>query len=247
MRYSPPLWTSPEGLLRLWEELLERKTTKGSRLPPTGVDGLHAAAFDARKQFHCREMSRILQRNGAEAETETAYRFAPLVEHRIETEPGKQRRIYVPRIRDQVVLKGVFSDLELAMKRAGLVGHLPDPQAVARGVIADRLQGRCHVARLDIRGFYDSVDFEILSQCLDGLALPRFSRGLLDQLVQETPHRPRRGTREDSLGRTQGLPTGTSVSTLLAELYLHPLDSIAGSLPGQFGYRRDHTLNVCYL
>ena len=225
---SAPDWMQPAALVRAWDELMASRASARRNPPPRGVDGMGPAAFEARKLHHCAEVSRILLRPGESAPT--AYRFAPLVEHERETEPGKIRRVYIPRIRDQVVLRCVYQNLANAMRADGLRGSLENPQAVVRKVIHSRQRGHPFAARLDVRGFYDSVDHSVLSGLVAGLPLDEVSASLLTQLVCETPHRPFRGTRDDNTHRSLGLPTGTSVSTLLAELYLRSMDAAAATL-----------------
>ena len=224
-----PEWTHTAFLVRAWDELMASRASARRNPPPRGVDGMGPDAFETRKLHHCAEVSRILQRPGDSAPT--AYRFAPLVEHERETEPGKVRRVYIPRIRDQVVLRCVYQNLARAMRADGLRGSLENPQAVVRTVIRARQRGRRFAARLDVRGFYDSVSHDVLADRLAELSLDEVSASLLHQLVRETPHRPFRGTKNDNAWRAIGLPTGISVATLLAELYLKPVDAVAANLP----------------
>ena len=229
-RATLPDWTAESALLATWNQMLGGRAEQNRNPPPRGVDGLHATAFEARKEFHCSEIARILARQDPDGVAATQYRFAPLIEHERETEPGKIRRVYIPRIRDQIVIRSLYSSLGMAMRKVGLHGSLNNPQTVARQLILSRLAVHKYVARLDIRGFYDAVSHPLLLSLLADLPLDDLTQNLIEQLVVDTPHRPRRGTQADDKVRTQGLPTGTSIATLLAELYLSPVDATARAL-----------------
>ena len=219
-------------LVRVWDEIMISRENTRRNLPPRGVDGVGPHAFEAKKRVYCAEISRVLRRAAPDASAPTVYRFAPLIERELEAEPGKLRRIYIPRIRDQIVLRCLYQNLTTAMRKQGLRGSLINPQVVVRRVIRSRLNGRRYAARLDIRGFYDAVSHDVLFDLLQSLPIDPATAHLLKQLVAETPHRPFRGTRSDNQIRFCGLPTGTSVATLLAEFYLSAVDQVASELDG---------------
>ena len=159
---SVPDWATEAALLNTWHQMASRQATAARRKPARGIDGLSAEAFELRKHFHCSEISRILCRSDKKNAAPSIYRFAPLIEQEREAEPGKLRRIYIPRIRDQIVIRSLYRTLSTAMQKNGLRGGLENPQAVARRVIYSRQNGRRYVARFDIRGFYDAIAHPLL-------------------------------------------------------------------------------------
>ena len=226
---EPPSWTLPEGLKATWRGMLARRKETASKPPATGIDGVSAAVFERDVDRHLAEISRVLRRPSTKGGI-SAYRFAPLLERTIASQGNKERTVYIPRIRDQVVLRAIHDALAEHMRIHMPHAALPSPRRCAKRVISEaRLIGRHHVARVDVRDFYPSIPHARLLDALKEVRLPPLAHALLAQLLTETPHRPLFADKSADVRRLQGVPTGTSVASQLAHLYMAPIDTVFDS------------------
>ena len=227
-----PNWALPDGLEGVWRGIQGRRQRTSSRPPATGIDGVTAAIFDRDLSHNLAEISRILMRPSHEGAV-TAYRFAPLLERTISARHNKERKVYTPRIRDQVVLRALHDVLTRTMEARRPESHPPSPRRCARQVIVKaRCAGRLHVARIDVRDFYPSIDHDTLLSDLAALELGPIAHALLVQVLTETPHRPLFGDKSSDALRTKGVPTGISVASHLAHLFMAPIDEALSAHEG---------------
>ena len=225
-------WATTEALDATWAGMRERRERSGSRPPATGVDGVTAEGFDRERGRGLAEIARRLTRPGDDGAT-TAYRFAPLLERSIRSAHNKERKVYTPRIRDQIVLRALHEALTEVMATDDPSSRPPPPRRCARRVITEaRLQGRLQVARIDVRDFYPSIPHAPLLADLAALPLEPLARQLLTQILVETPHRPLLCGKGDDALRTQGVPTGVSVASQLAHLYMQSVDAALSRADG---------------
>jgi group II intron reverse transcriptase/maturase len=150
------------------------------------------------------------------------YRPLPLLEIVIEKAPGKLRRLLVPTVNDRIVqtamarrLSHSFEDEFLDVSYAYRPGPGVD-QAIAR-VLQLRDRGYHFVLDADITAYFDQVDHELLKALLrneapevrglieDWLRMPIWDGFVLKKLEK-------------------GVPQGSPVSPVLANLFLHELD-----------------------
>lgn len=149
-----------------------------------------------------------------------AYRFGPFREKLVlKSSTSLPRVISVAGVRDRVVLKALAN----CLSEVTGIGYADLPQRIVAEVIRDiGKPGREAFVRVDVRDFYPSVNHEILVRRLG--AYTRKSQ-LLD-LVKgaiSTPTMPAGQVKKGSRA-VVGVPQGLSISNLLAEIYMRPID-----------------------
>ncbi len=142
--------------------------------------------------------------------------------------PGRRgggRLVYIPRLRDQVVLKALSAHLAAQMAAHGIGLPPSRPQDMIRRVIHEgRLQGREHIFKTDIHAYYESIPHKGLFEALQRLELEPQALALIQQLLTETPARPWAFGRGQGKRRQVGVPTGLSIASLLGQLFLSVVD-----------------------
>lgn len=130
------------------------------------------------------------------------YKFSPLKEFTND----KGRTIYIPTIRDRLVLEFLKDRLKLKYKI-----NMPDRNLLIynlKSILSDELD--YYIIRLDIKSFFSSISQEILFDRIKSKTLLNSEEYyLLYKLLEVSPH---------------GLPEGLSVSNYLAEIYLESFD-----------------------
>ena len=137
---------------------------------------------------------------------------------------GRQRPLWIPRVRDRIVqaaVKLVIEPLFEASFRSGSYGFRPK-RGARQAVEAIRQavnRGRIEVIDLDLESYFDTIDQNLLVRLVrrrvsDPRVL-RLIRGWLRAGVMQE------GERKETL---VGTPQGGVISPLLANIYLHPLD-----------------------
>ncbi len=233
------------SLREVWHRMRRVGWTGLPRRLATGVDGMRAEAFEANLDRNLAEVARRIARNDDEGLP--SYAFAPLL--RIVQAKGGgtgERALHVPRVRDQLVLRGMHDAL-LEAARAGLGVDLRTPPpavVVARFREAIRGLSNPYVLRTDIRAFFDSAPRERLVEQAIALGLDPVSSGLFRSWSRQVRARPawRAGTHHDV--PAAGLPQGLSVSASLAELLGNAIDRKAAPRFRWFRYV-DDILVVC--
>lgn len=199
-----------ESLFQAWSKV--RENSGGP-----GVDGVTLSIF-GRGIFTNLEALRVTVR-------ERTYQPAPLLERFIPKKSGKLRHLCIPTVRDRVLQSAVASaicpsieeELEescYAYRRGRSV-----QQAVAR-ITACRDEGYSWVLDADIFSFFDFVDHEVLLEKLrrtltDTSPLPLIEAWLHAQIRPD--HGPPRLLKK-------GVPQGSPISPILANLYLDDFD-----------------------
>lgn len=134
---------------------------------------------------------------------------------------GSMRPLGIPTVADRVAQMVVKQAIEPELER-----HFhPDSYGYRTGRDAHQAlavtRQRCWQAKwvvvLDIKGFFDAIDHDLLNRALDKHVDERWQRLYLQRWLT-APVQYRDGTQEH---RTQGTPQGGVVSPLLANLFLH--------------------------
>jgi RNA-directed DNA polymerase len=213
---------SLETLRATWERMVARREVHGRRAA-VGVDGVRGETFQARLDENLREVARMLARRDADGEV--AYRFGPLASRILVTATGKHRPIYVPRARDQVVLRVLTDHLAAGMRRRGIAAAPPPLRTLAQEMHRAARSGDYRYAlRADIASFYPSVPHEPILAMTAELGLHRDALTLVRRLLRceiRGQHEPR----GSGAALTVGVPTGVSTSNLLGELLLARVDA----------------------
>lgn len=168
----------------------------------------------------------------------SGYSFSPYVKRTIIAEDGKRRAVCQPTVRDMVVLKAMTTVV------AAHFDHILSPQCFAyrvgddspkimdalRRVIRMTRSPQYWVLREDIDSFFDSVSLQLLSDQLGNLF---HSDARLYELFRSYLFAPRVEGKRLSIPE-KGLPTGTSPSNFLANVFLDSLDKAMASLRGRY-------------
>lgn len=190
-----------------------------------GVDGQSVEKFGARAEVYLQELEAALK--------DGSYRPLPVKRVEIPKGAGQMRPLGIPVVKDRIVqtaLKLVIEPIFEQDFHAHSYGFRPGRgcKDALRGV--DRLikAGYCHVVDADLKGYFDSIPHAQLMRLVE----ERISDGRILALIesylkQDIFHGMKRWT------PTAGTPQGAVISPLLANLYLHPLDSLMHAL----GYR----------
>ncbi len=225
---SVDVWTSAENLAAIWEDLKSTRGRDGSKPPPIGVDGVSARVFDSRLEANLREISRMLSQPSRDGARSTRYRFAPLRRKIISREPGSIREIFVPRIRDQIVLRAIGGLIKSKLAANSLWTADTSPRRAVKRVIAARENGYRFVLRTDIEKYYQSIPHDELLDRVRRLQVDDTALQLTEDILTTPLRNPAEGGAGD-IQPVQGVPTGASISTILGEMYLADLveDSLA--------------------
>jgi RNA-directed DNA polymerase len=192
-----------------------------------GVDGQTVGAFDAQRDD---QLQRVQQRL-----REGSYQPSP-VRQRLIPKPGtnKTRALGIPTVTDRVVqtaLKHVLEPIFEARFLASSYGFRPGRSAQkALDVVETGLRsGKVWVVDADIADFFGTIDralvrAQIAEVVSDGAVLELVDRfmaqSVMDSMQDWKP--------------VQGVPQGSGLSPLLANIHLHPVDVVL----------RDHGLEV---
>ena len=149
----------------------------------------------------------------------------------VEKKPGSKehRTLLVPTVRDRVVQTAVARRLSRSFEEEFLESsfayrpHRGVDRAIAR-IRMLRDQGYWHVVDADIHSFFDNVEFIPLETQLAGRGEPDWLTALVGEWIRCPAWD---GTRLRA--RAKGLPQGSPVSPLLANLFLMPLDMALAS------------------
>lgn len=210
-------FVSIDDLRAAWVALVERQTERHKQ-PPVGIDGVRGEAFATKLDWNLAELNRVLNRRDEAGHL--TYRFAPWLVRQLT--PGG-RSVYVPRVRDQLVLRVMAQQISQKMAARGISRGPPSQEHCARVL---RLQLKRHGAwffRADIKRFYENAPRATVLTDLAAIGCTADLIGLVAGLF-ETPARPPFSRRGDEV-EVNGYPAGLSVSSLLAELVLARVDT----------------------
>lgn len=202
-----------------------------------GADGVTVGAFAANLEAELDALEASL--------AERRYFPVPLMEIRVEKRDGGLRRLAVPSVRDRVAQAAMFLATRDLFEReleevsfAFRVG-LGVRQAVAR--IAElRDQGFRFVLDADVASFFDTIAHERLFQRLHRLPLPPYFFTLFAHWVRAEIYDGKSVRRLE-----RGIPQGSVVSPLLANLFLDQLDEAFARAGRQIVRYADDFLVLC--
>lgn len=174
------------------------------------------------------------------------YRSKPVKRCYIE-KPGskKKRPLGIPTIRDRVVqqaTQNILSPLFEAYFHESSHGFRPGRSChtAAKEVRTLARKGYRHVVDLDIRGFFDNVDKELMMRLVNRVVKDRRVLGLIRGWLEA-------GIMEEGRVRHEvsGTPQGGVISPLLSNIYLTPLDNALTEHGYKFVRYADDVVILC--
>lgn len=198
-------------LRRSWEQV---KRNKGA----SGIDKVSIDRFSVNEEQYLQELSDSLRAN--------QYQPSPVKRVHIPKSNGKKRPLGIPTVKDRIVQTALVKVIEpIFEKEFQDISYGFRPNRGCKDALreVDRLikAGYVWVMDADIQGYFDSIPHDQLicrveERISDGKVLSLIQQFLKQPIMEElTKHIPALGT-----------PQGAVVSPLLANLYLHPLDTL---------------------
>lgn len=235
---------TPTHLGECWRRIRTHPVTGKLRHLAVGIDGTRSDVFEARLEQNIAEISRLINRTSEDGLP--AYHFGTLLQFNQVKPSGGFRKIYVPRIRDQLVLRAIHEDITLTGKTKGLRLNLPPPaQTVHNFRAALKATGGQWLVRTDIQGFFDSVPrSQVIEEALK-LGIRPISAGLLKRWSESVKFREPWTSGKSADTPIEGLPQGLSLAVSLAELWGAKLDSLIPSNLPFFRYVDDIVV-ICH-
>lgn len=206
---------------------------------PIGLDGLSCEKIELRISMHLSEIERKINSH--------SYSFAPLLELERSKSNDGVRRLYIPRLRDQIVLRVLHDAIIGTAENNGIVLHQKTPYEVVRKFdVATQEIEAPWIMRTDITSFYDSIPREALLALFDTLNPDSTISNLLHTWSEQLKSRKGFTIGKEAETPLLGLPQGLSISAPLSELWAKQIDKEYATKSHYFRYVDDITLVCTY-
>lgn len=212
-------------------------TLKQVKNLPVGLAGLSCEKFELGMQQHLKEIARKIQNQD--------YTFAPLLELIRSKSNGGVRRLFIPRLRDQIVLRVLHNAIIETAQKNNISLFQKTPYEVVKNFDAALQQNpSAWIVRTDITSFYDSIPRTKLLEYFDSLQPDAIVSYLLHTWSEQL--KSRKGFTIGKIAETDffGLPQGLSISAPLSELCAKQIDKEYENQTNYLRYVDDITL-VC--
>ena len=228
-------------ILDTYSLLKSRKSTQKNKKLPIGIDGVSESVFEKNIDFFIQEIHRKLNYS---LDSTINYSFGPLIRLERKKSLGGTRHLYIPRLRDQIVLKIIHNQIISSAKQKGIDLKIKSPYDVIKKFdrsVSEKKE--CWIIKTDISSFFDSIPRDkVINQC-ENLALPKevlfYLKKWSDNLVVKNGH-----FNLETNKQIDGLPQGLSISSSLSELYAQNIDLAFNNNTCYFRYIDDIVI-VC--
>jgi len=212
-------------------------TLKQVKNLPIGLDGLSCEKFEQKIELHLKEIARKIENK--------TYTFAPLLELERSKSNGGIRRLFIPRLRDQIVLKVLHNAIIDTAKEKNISLFQKTPYEVVTHFDEEaKIYHNPWILRTDITSFYDSIPRKELLDLLDSLNPNPIVSYLLHEWSSQLKTRKGYAWGKESETTFAGLPQGLSISTSLSELWATQIDKEYKNNTNYFRYVDDITI-IC--
>ena len=228
---------SVSNLAAVYWSMRKPITLKEIKKLPIGLDGLSCEKFELNIDQHLKEIARKIENQ--------QYTFAPLLELERSKGNGGVRRLFIPRLRDQIVLRVLHNAIIETAQKNNIVLFQKTPYEVVKNFdVATKQYKSAWILRTDITSFYDSIPRNKLLALFDSLKPEPTVSYLLHQWSMQL--KSRKGFTIGKEAETQffGLPQGLSISAPLSELWAKQIDKEYENQSNYFRYVDDISL-VC--
>jgi len=233
----------PESLAEVWRNMRKTSPSGHPKNLPIGVDGMRVENFERNltKQIH--EISRRISRHAEDGLP--SYDFAALLcFEQLKSSVGF-RKIHVPRLRDQLVLRAMHGDLVHTAEKQGLRLSQPSPIPLVKAFRNALVKfSDPWILRTDVHSFFDSVPRDKVMVDATNLGISGTTRGLLTKWSASLRARMPGKLQAMKDVQVAGLPQGLSLSSSLAELWANKIDR---AVDDRFHYFRyvDDIVVIC--
>ena len=205
-------------LKTIWDQMKIHPITGEVKSFPIGCDGMSREKFELQIDSQINEIVRKI--NIKNEDGEPVYRFGTLLYYERKKASGGTRKIYLPRIKDQLVFKWLHVNLVDSAKKKQLILQTKSPLEVVKQFRAelDRYENPI-VIRTDLTSFFDTVPREKVIDLAISLDLPEEVALMFKVWSKKITGRPFWITGKIKDTVVEGLPQGLSISATLAELW----------------------------
>jgi retron-type reverse transcriptase len=200
-----------------------------------GIDNIDNKSFWERMAYHTSHISSTINN----------YNFSPYMEKLLLKGRNKTPRVIsIPTIKDRIVLYVLKEAL-----------HMVFPECVNKQLVNNKIKELAHIIsnenigriiKIDLKGFYDSINQEILLEKIRKKSESELFLSLIDKAITN-PTVPKSYEKNDKEAYYQysGIPQGLAISNILANIFLHEFDIKIVQLC-EFYYRYvDDILLIC--
>jgi group II intron reverse transcriptase/maturase len=193
---------------QVWEAYKKVKANKGS----AGVDGINIKEFDKELEDNLYKIWNRLSSG--------SYMPPAVLEVEIPKEDGGSRRLGIPTVSDRIAQTVVRDYLEPKLERyfyQDSYGYRPNKSAhQALKVTQERCYKIPYVVDLDIKGFFDNINHEMMIKALEVHTQEKWILLYIKRWLKAPIQQSSKLTK-----REKGTPQGGVISPLLANLFLH--------------------------
>ncbi len=198
-----------------------------------GLDRIHRGIFEKNKEEHFDIIEKKVRLG--------VYKLTPYKEKLISKGRDKLPRIIsIPTIRDKITM-GILNEIITETYAAEIQLRL------TQNIVEDlkeaiNTQKYDYFLKVDIRGFYDNIDQNILLKKIKKRIRKKEIVDLIKKAIENVTHS---GTRDIQDKNERGVPQGISISNILANIYLNDVDKSYGKSDLRYFRYVDDVLILC--